>query len=375
MAVGRIPKELDSSHVTIDPEFKALIPALKPEERKELERSILEEGCRDPLVVWDGYIIDGHNRYEICTEHGLPFRAVSAHESLQTKDDVKDWIERNQLARRNLTADQFRYLLGHVYNRRKKAVPNPEGIGGKSGKSVVKSQIGTQQTADVIAEEFGVSKNTVKRAAKFAEQADADPEIKQAVMGGENVKKVQHQKRRAAIKEKAVLPDAKYRVIYADPPWKYADKCSDGAVQSGGVETHYPTMSIAELCQMPIKEICEDNAVLFLWVTSPLLFECAPIIEAWGFKYKTSFIWDKVKHNMGHYNSVRHEFLLVCTRGSCTPDNQTLVDSVQSIERTKHSEKPETFREIIDSLYKHGKRIELFARKKVDGWDAYGNAL
>jgi N6-adenosine-specific RNA methylase IME4 len=113
-----------------------------------------------------------------------------------------------------------------------------------------------------------------------------------------------------------------------------------------------------------------------MWVTSPLLEDSFKVINAWGFKYKTSFVWDKVKHNMGHYNSVRHEFLLICTRGSCTPDNKKLYDSVVEVERSdKHSEKPEEFRKIIDYLYTHGKRIELFSRKKVDNWEVWGNQI
>ena len=76
---------------------------------------------------------------------------------------------------------------------------------------------------------------------------------------------------------------------------------------------------------------------------------------------------------MGHYNSVRHELLLVATKGSCVPDNAKLFDSVQVIERTdKHSEKPEEFRGIVDTLYKHGNKLELFARKQVKGWFVYG---
>jgi len=87
-------------------------------------------------------------------------------------------------------------------------------------------------------------------------------------------------------------------------------------------------------------------------------------------------VWDKIKHNFGHYNSVRHEFLLVCTRGSCTPDAKKLFDSVLTIERSgKHSEKPQEFREIIETLYTHGKRIELFARAAADGWESYGNEV
>jgi N6-adenosine-specific RNA methylase IME4 len=166
-------------------------------------------------------------------------------------------------------------------------------------------------------------------------------------------------------------PQGKYRVIYADPPWNYDDKREP---RLGGAEYHYPCMSIADLCALPVKDIAEDNAVLFLWVTSPLLEESFEIVRSWGFEYKTSFVWDKVNHNMGHYNSIRHEFLLVCTRGSCLPDTKKLFDSVVSIEKTrKHSEKPERFREIIDILYPHGNRIELFGREPVQDWKVWGN--
>jgi N6-adenosine-specific RNA methylase IME4 len=166
-------------------------------------------------------------------------------------------------------------------------------------------------------------------------------------------------------------PKGKYRVFYADPPWHYGNS---GLQQYGHASHHFPPMSIAELCALPVKAMTQEDAVLFLWVTSPLLEECFEVINAWGFAYKTSFVWDKVKHNFGHYNSVRHELLLVCTRGSCTPDVPTLIDSVQTIERTaKHSEKPEEFRKIIDTLYPNGKRIELFARARAEGWDAWGN--
>ena len=133
-------------------------------------------------------------------------------------------------------------------------------------------------------------------------------------------------------------------------------------------------MNIAELCNMEMPQT-EDNAVLFLWVTSPLLEDSFKVINSWGFRYKTSFVWDKIKHNMGHYNSVRHEFLLVCTKGSCLPEHIQLFDSVQSIEKTEHSIKPEQFRKIIDTLYPSGNRIELFARVKIKGWDYYGNEL
>lgn len=172
-----------------------------------------------------------------------------------------------------------------------------------------------------------------------------------------------------------------FRVLYADPPWSYGSS-GPGLDYYGPAERHYEAMPIQGLCELtfddgrPVRDIMEPDSVLFLWVTSPMLEDAFRLISAWGFKYKTSFVWDKVKHNFGHYNSVRHELLLVCTRGSCTPEAEklTLYDSVVEIERSgKHSEKPEEFRQMIDAMYPNGRRIELFARRDVEGWESWGS--
>lgn len=166
------------------------------------------------------------------------------------------------------------------------------------------------------------------------------------------------------------LPDGLYRVIYADPPWKYGNVMPEEFHEQ---IDHYDTMTVQQVCEMPVKKMVDDNAVLFLWVTSPILEEAFQVVKAWGFEYKSSFVWDKVKHVMGHYNSVRHEILLVCTRGSCPPDVHKLFDSVYSEERTEHSAKPEYFRQVIDTIYPSGSRIELFARGEHDGWEVWGD--
>ena len=189
-------------------------------------------------------------------------------------------------------------------------------------------------------------------------------------------KEVEREKREARrqdrIESTPVIPNGKYNVIYADPPWQYAF----GFDIHGAADRHYSTLSITELCNLPIKDLAEDNAVLFLWTTSPKLFDSYEVIKAWGFDYKTSFVWDKVKHVMGHYNSVRHEFLLLCVRGSFPKQSDTLHDSVIEIERSdEHSEKPEYFRQLIEDMYPISKRIELFARQRAEGWDAWGNEL
>jgi len=172
------------------------------------------------------------------------------------------------------------------------------------------------------------------------------------------------------------LPKDKYNVILVDPPWKYSDTCEDGAIQSKGADKHYPTMTIQQLSTMDVPYISAKDSILFLWTTSPMLEDSFKIINAWDFKYKASFIWDKIKHNMGHYNSVRHELLLLCVKGSFQPEEMKLYDSVVSVEKTKkHSEKPEIFYEMIETLYPTSKKIELFARNKRPGWDSWGNKI
>jgi N6-adenosine-specific RNA methylase IME4 len=220
-----------------------------------------------------------------------------------------------------------------------------------------------------VARQANISNATAARASALW---NSRPDLAEEVIAG-NLRptEAERQRKRDEYAERQPeLPKDKYRVIYADPPWSYGNTQPD---YHGVQDDHYPIMKLSEICAMPIRELVEDDAVLFLWVTSPILEESFQVIKAWGFEYKSSFIWDKIKHNMGHYNSVRHEILLICTRGSCTPDNRKLFDSVYQEERTEHSRKPEYFRDVIDTIYPHGKRIELFARSKHGNWDNYGN--
>ena len=172
--------------------------------------------------------------------------------------------------------------------------------------------------------------------------------------------------------ENIEIPNDKYDLVYADPPWQYGNSMPDYFTEQAN---HYPLMSIDQICQMPIKEIINKDAVLFLWVTSPMLQDAFKVIEAWGFKYKTSFVWDKIKHNMGHYSSVRHEFLLLAIKGSYPLHNLKLYDSVFSEERTEHSKKPQFYYQMIEDIYCNAKKIELFSREKREGWYSYGNQL
>jgi hypothetical protein len=177
--------DIKASNIQIDDEFRDLIPAITKEEREQLEANIVAHGrARDPLVAWlaadDTYILlDGHNRLEICTRLGLPFSVAEAR--FDTRDEAADWIDRNQLGRRNLSIAGRKILLGRVYARAKKS----DHDGGKGKKrSGGQNAHHSEKTSQRIAREHGVDEKTVRRAAKF-QQAAAKLEIEHEITSGE----------------------------------------------------------------------------------------------------------------------------------------------------------------------------------------------
>jgi len=235
-------------------------------------------------------------------------------------------------------------------------------------------QEGLSQTA--IAKELGVTKMTIHRWLNVNSYGLTSNKMIQLSPAAQNVTSVQTASRYLVVcqsVEKFCPPDSiTFPLIIADPPWQYSNRQADYFTTQ---DDHYITMTIEQIRGLPMKDLALENAVLFLWATSPILEDALTVMNDWGFAYKASFVWDKVKHNMGHYNSVRHEFLLVGVRGSCLPDTPKLFDSVQSIERTSHSEKPEFFRQMINTLYPYGPKLELFGLKKVPGWEVYGTQI
>jgi len=259
--------------------------------------------------------------------------------------------------------------------------PKRHGLGSKGGtsptlpKTITKKESHYAQTISSNPEIVEQVKAKAREEGTLPTTAEVVKAVKKKTLKKKNEAYLERVEEKKSISVDIFNTDKKYRILYADPPWNYNDKQNTPVL--GGAAKHYSTMTIDELCALPIKDITEKDAVLFLWVTSPILKESFKVISSWDMKYKASFIWDKVGHNMGHYNSVRHEFLLICTKGSCTPDNKKLFDSVQSIEKQRnHSEKPIEFMNIIDEIYTFGDRIELFARsKKKESWDVWGNEI
>lgn len=169
----------------------------------------------------------------------------------------------------------------------------------------------------------------------------------------------------------------KYSIIYADPPWRYECKNIQGAA-----ENHYPTMSIDELCALPVETLAAKDCLLFLWTTFPQLPEALRLIRSWGFSYKTvAFVWLKQNrksptwfYGLGYWTRGNAEICLLAKRGKPQRHSNAVHQFIISpIER--HSKKPDITRDKIVELAGDLPRIELFARQTPPGWDVWGNEV
>jgi N6-adenosine-specific RNA methylase IME4 len=183
------------------------------------------------------------------------------------------------------------------------------------------------------------------------------------------------------------LPEEKYDIIYADPPWDYNgkmqfDKSSAGKekldlsrnIFISSAEFKYPTLKTAELMQLPMSRIMKDDCLLFMWSTNPHLEQAIKLGVAWGFEYKTvAFIWNKCVHNPGQYTLSNCELCLVFKHGRIPrPRGARNIQQLLNIPRTAHSEKPKEIRDNISAMFPTQQKIELFARKQNPGWASWG---
>ena len=385
-------------NIQIDSEFQSLIPPLQAEELAQLEANILADGCRDPLVAWGNVLVDGHNRYSICSKHGLPFDVVQIE--FADREAAMDWMDANQLGRRNITPDQFTLLLGRRYNRAKKA---QGGTGANQHVAQTGQIVQSASTAKKLAEEHGVDERTVRRAGQYAEavakvsQAVQTPiaaprqaVIKAAALiekapekaieiltGAKSLADVKRDERReersARAEELAQLGPAEvqrgpFGLVLADPPWSYDFAQSD----SREIENQYPTATVDEIISH--KPDAADDCVLLMWATVAKLSEAFEVMDGWGFEYKTHAVWDKEKIGMGYWFRGQHELLLVGTKGQASPpDAEHRVSSVFREARGKHSAKPQCVYEWIEAAFPDRLKLEMYCRSPRAGWAVFGN--
>lgn len=157
-----------------------------------------------------------------------------------------------------------------------------------------------------------------------------------------------------------------FTTIVADPPWQYDNRGTRNAAAK-----HYPTMTVGELCELPVAAHADDDAHLYLWTTNAFLRESFDVLEAWGFTYKAHLVWVKPQMGMGNYFRISHEHVLFGVRGKLATQTKNTL-SWFSADRGRHSAKPESFYDLVESS-SPGPYMEMFARTRRMGWSVWGN--
>jgi N6-adenosine-specific RNA methylase IME4 len=335
-----------------------------------LARSIDEIGLLHPVVVRpDGTLVAGERRIKACLLLGwqdIPVTVVDLDAIIRGECDEnqkrKDWTPTEAVA----IAKELEPLEREAARERQ---------GARNDKLPVDFTGGSGAAMDKVADAVGLSRPTLTKAQEVIEAAEENPELfgdLPDMMDETSIERAYKEKRKRERRqemEARPVPAGKFRVLYADPPWAY-----DNSGFEASAESHYPTMTADKIADLPIADLCEDEAVLFLWATSPLLPEALTVMRGWGFTYKASIVWDKQRApGLGWWLKTRHEFLLVGAREK-TPHPKVKQDSIVSIAAGEHSAKPERFAEMITEMY-DGPYIELFARNVRPGWKVWGNEV
>lgn len=368
-----------------------IFPLVEGAEFEDLTSDIRTHGVREPIWLYDGKILDGRNRYRASAVAGVD---CAMREYLG--EDPAAFVISLNLKRRHLNESQRAMVAAKLAN-----MPNHRPEKGAN----------LHSSADA-AGMLNVSERTVKTAKQVQERGA--PELQRAVERGEvsvsaaadvATKPQEEQREIVARGEKEILQAAKtiraeravasrearldnlaeiskgnmaldisrrYPIIYADPPWQYENPPMGGTNRS--IENHYPTMTLEEICAMPVGDLATDDAMLYLWATAPKLAECMTVITAWGFEYRTNIVWDKESIGMGYHARNQHEILLIAKRGNIPPPQAgTQPSSVHREKRTEHSAKPDFYYEMIEGAYPQLPKMELFCRSPRAGWSVWGN--
>jgi len=243
----------------------------------------------------------------------------------------------------------------------------------------IKGAIGTgrKQVRQDLAGTPG-TKHKQKLAAKRAERGTQDTKPLDVLTGlaattavRERAQRDEHRERLRTARPMPATPSGSYRLLYADPPWRYEHV----ETENRAIENQYPTMDLDAICALQVP--AADDAVLFLWATSPKLAEAMRVLEAWRFDYRTCAVWDKEQIGMGYYFRQQHELLLVAARGMLpVPRPAIRPASVLHARRGLHSAKPTQVYVLLETMYPEftdADRVELFCRTPRPGWAQWGN--
>nr|WP_279196861.1 MT-A70 family methyltransferase [Ralstonia mannitolilytica] len=362
-----------------------LFPVMNDDEFEQFKEDIREHGQQIPILVQNGQLIDGRHRYRACHELGIEpkIEEVAAGQSIE-----RLVVSLNQ-HRRHLSDSQRAMIAGRLANIGLGGNQHTGGVSQQqaaddlhvSVASVQRAKSVLKNGAEELIQAVDAGQVDVTNAAEIAKlpqpsqrkmlsAIDADI-LKQAKAIRHALTDERRKQRLAEIEakranSKPLDPNAgPYSVVYADPAWNYLQEEALG----------YTTMTLEEICAMPVNEIAAEDAVLFLWCSASLPQEALDVIKAWGFTFKTQAIWNKVRPGMGSYFRIQHEHLMIATRGNVpeVPDAVRFA-SVFAEKRREHSRKPDCAYEMIEAMYPELNKIELFCRGEPrTGWAGWGN--
>jgi ParB-like chromosome segregation protein Spo0J len=312
-------KAMKANEPTINPEFRDLLDVQSEVSYEELKKMIEAEGVRDPIVVWaeKNQIADGHNRFQITKELGIPCPRID--KSFADEAEVKTWIIRNQLGRRNLTPARFEYYIGKLYNEQKAETTEEKLAGGGN-------------VAEKLAEEFEISEKTVRRYGTTAKGIDAIERIR----GKLEKNKQLSNKPTYTSEEVAIVGQASNTTVAAKTlkniddykKVKAAKKQEDKAVKAAVIDkqTYYGVA----LCEPEFatsgfsvstepKPTLDKNAACYIIVPDEYLPEGIDLIRKWGLRYEATFIyWSATKIDDGMFSKIVHRNVLMATKGQIT---------------------------------------------------------
>lgn len=371
-----------SSAIRIDREFKKLIPALAEGERTQLEANLVEAGgARDPLVIWNGILLDGHNRYEICERLRLPY--VLKRLRFPDRLAAQIWIRWNQLGRRNLTDDQRAVQVDGLVEdlarqSRRKQAREVGRLGGRGRKKTQvdapSTRVSSERSRTRASKQARVSERKVKQARAIRTRA---PHLLPKVVAGEiSLSDAIRETKRAEVRtqlESVEVLTAKaiagvYDAIVIDPPWPMTKIERDE--REAQVEFDYPRMSVDELKALALP--CADACHVWVWTTQKFLPQAFELVGVWGLTYVCTFVW----HKPGGFQPIalpqyNCEFALYARKGSPPFVDTKQFPTCFSAPRRAHSEKPDAFYEVVRRVTA-GRRLDMFNRRPINGFDGWG---
>lgn len=368
--------------------YADLFPLMDGPEFDDLVNDIEQNGLQHPIVTLKGMILDGRNRYRACLDAMLPISTVE----YTGKETPLDYVITANLRRRHLNESQRGMILARVAQLPRGRPPNVQttekpAISQKAAARLLNVSPDTGQEAKRVltggvpelvsrVDKGEVSVSIAAKVARMPKKEQSElAKMAPAQLRGE-VKKARRAEREKALAEATrkaseSLGKQLYSVILADPPWRFEPYSRDTGMDRAA-DNHYPTMTTEEIAALKVP--AAKGAVLFLWATPPMLEAALSVMKAWGFVYKSHCVWYKDRLGTGYWFRNKHELLLVGTRGDVpapAPGEQS--ESVLNADVGKHSKKPVMFAEMIEKMFPNSSRLEMFARNKRDGWDAWGN--